>query len=274
MAHLPNPNTNHTSYNHVPGTNNSEVLLGTADWTSMGRTSDWIEGKGGDDELHGRWGDDWLDGGSGKDKLWGDTGQDVQIGGAGSDRFYVAWDMGEDELLDFTIKGKEHYGPATYSSSDTDKLVVNSRLVSNDDIATLIEGASRGEGLDATSVDTAAERQLIEKWLGGDYNETTDTMVDWGFYDPNSKKAAGYATFETQWEWLTPSGSNDAVLHLYSNEWVDLATDVDWRGYNTDGTPYTEADMTDYVTFVGWGGQEPALSKQIIDENQIHYSLV
>jgi serralysin len=67
---------------HIPGTNGSEVLIGTPD-------PDLIEGLDGDDGLSGLAGADTLLGGRGNDVLEGGTGPDSMDGGPGNDRYYV-----------------------------------------------------------------------------------------------------------------------------------------------------------------------------------------
>src|SRR3712207_7848650 len=54
---------------------------------------------------------------------------DIMEGGAGSDRFFFAWDMGEDRITDITVRGVDHDASTNYSTTDTDKVVVNGRLV-------------------------------------------------------------------------------------------------------------------------------------------------
>jgi Ca2+-binding RTX toxin-like protein len=81
----------------------SGIITGT-------RSSDQMDGRGGDDYLFGgkgndsllgSEGNDRLDGGSGRDTLDGGSGDDVLIGGAGRDTFVFAPGYGSDTVADF-----------------------------------------------------------------------------------------------------------------------------------------------------------------------------
>jgi Ca2+-binding RTX toxin-like protein len=92
----------------INGNNKSNILVGTQEASGPGgwsKTADTINGYGGNDELHGRFGDDYLNGGDGNDKLWGDAGNDWLVGGKGNDQVIFAWQMGDDTIEDFKVAG-------------------------------------------------------------------------------------------------------------------------------------------------------------------------
>jgi Ca2+-binding RTX toxin-like protein len=69
--------------------------------------------------------------------------------------------------------------------------------------------------------------------------------------------------FHTNYEWMAPTDVNndgqlDAVLHLYSSDWVEYVNEGKWARYNDDpsafGGSYDKNDMHDTVTLLGWGG--------------------
>jgi len=183
-----------------------------ADWvvdpTGKTKTPDYLDGKGGNDELHGRWGNDYLVGGSGADKLWGDAGNDIEFGGTGRDQFMFSWQMGNDVVKDFTIAG------VNGNAANADKVVINSLAVSNQSIYNLIANAE-----DDSSNLTSREKSLL---------------TEWGLADPAGNlidgALSGTTNFTTQWEWKAAAdvdgdGRADAILHLYSDQWVKLANE-------------------------------------------------
>ena len=211
---------------HDKGT---KALLGTFDKNN----GDFLYGLDGDDELHGRFGPDYLNGGNGHDKLWGDAGNDILVGGKGNDQFNFAWQMGKDQISDFNAAGVNH-------KNETDLIHLFSIPVSEAEMVTMINGLDGSSG-----TVSAAEQTLLTKW---------------GL----TLQSSGYQLFETDYEWYAPKdvnldGKSDAILHLYSGEWVDFATDVQWRAdtYTENGVyDYTKDDMLDTVAFLNWGSRD------------------
>jgi hypothetical protein len=244
------------SYNYVPGTDAGEELLGTpntlgTDGTPI-KVADYIDAKGGNDELHGRWGNDYLNAGAGHDSLWGDAGNDIETGGQGNDRFYFAWDTGNDQITDFNVQGVNH-------RSETDTIQINSMLVSNQAIYDLIAGVDGDK-------DTLNEYETLvfQEWLDSDKN--------------GAWEQSGYTEFETQRDWevadVNLDGKSDAILQLYSNEWVELANDTNWRGVNPSLTDldsaytYTGDNMAS-VVFLGWGDKVGSLESTISQQQAV-----
>ena len=103
---------------YIIGENRADKIYGATD-NQKGGHSEWIFGRGGNDEINGRGGSDMLDGGAGRDTLIGGAGRDTLLGGAGADRLYLedhqdrgVGGVGADRfiirnVLPHTEKGKE-----------------------------------------------------------------------------------------------------------------------------------------------------------------------
>ncbi len=106
--HVIEVNTNH---GHVPGTQHSETLTGTAgnNWMWGGWGDDVLHGQAGHDTLHGDMGADTLHGGRGNDLLFGGPGSDTLIGGLGND--HLAGNRGADTLIGGPGNDRLYGGP-------------------------------------------------------------------------------------------------------------------------------------------------------------------
>ena len=128
------------------GTNYSDILYG------LDNKDDIIDGKGGNDEIHGGGGNDILygntgnddlyggdgndilDGGSGNDKLYGGSGNDILDGGAGDD--YLEGGLGNDTYIWGRGYGKDtiyNIGYNYYEGKDKyDNLQLNEGVIASD----------------------------------------------------------------------------------------------------------------------------------------------
>ncbi len=79
--------------------------------------ADILSGGGGNDTMHGMGDNDTLFGDYGNDKMFGDSGRDLFFGGFGNDRmeggdqsdtFRFAKGTGNDTVVDFDLKGRDH----------------------------------------------------------------------------------------------------------------------------------------------------------------------
>ena len=163
---------------------------------------------------------DTIYGGDEKDEVHGRFGADYLDGGNGNDKLWG--DAGND--VEVGGKGNDQFNFAWQMGQDT----INDFHVAGINVA-----GDTGRGGETDSVHT---------------------------YDLYSEGQ----WFSTQATWLSPTDVNgdgklDAVLQVWSPEWVAYANQTQWRGYNADGQPgtgddYKQSDMKDTVTFLGWGG--------------------
>jgi len=157
---------------------------------------------------------DRLYGNGGIDEMHGRFGDDYMNGGDGADKIWG--DAGNDRLVGGS--GNDQFNFAWQMGRDTI------------------------EDFKVTGVNSSSE---------------TDSTHTYDLYSEGH-------WFTTQATWLAPQDVNgdgrlDAVLQLWSPEWISYANETHWRNFNADGQlgtadDYTQSNMTDTVTSLGWGG--------------------